>query len=87
MLGGYEANKLNPPMLATKFDNDGTWDLRVEDDKWLPVGYIPRRRTRLGWFVYHLWHGLSMHYPWYKVLIFSLLYTRPEYIDCRHWEG
>lgn len=46
-------------------------------DKWISVGYIPKPRTRLGWFTYHLIHGLAMRYPLRSVIAFSLLHTNP----------
>ena len=66
-----EANRLNPP------------DDALERDEWLPVGYIPRPSTRVGWFAYHLVHGLWMRYPLHKVLGYALTNTQPslEVID------
>ena len=61
-----EIARLNPPP-----DTD-------ERDEWLLVGHIPRPRTRLGWFCYHLVHGLWMRYPLRKVLGYALANTRPE---------
>jgi hypothetical protein len=46
-------------------------------DEWISVGYIPTPRTRLGWFTYHLIHGLAMRYPLRSVIAFSLLHTNP----------
>jgi hypothetical protein len=46
-------------------------------DKWISVGYIPKPKTRLGWFTYHLIHGLAMRYPLRSVIAFSLLHTNP----------
>lgn len=52
------------------------WDAEA-NDAWLPVGSIPRPRTRLGWFVYHLVHGLWMRYPLHKVLGYAFANTKP----------
>lgn len=60
-----ELNRLNPP-------NDAG-----ERDEWLPVGSIPRPSTRVGWFFYHLVHGLWMRYPLHKVIGYALTNTRP----------
>lgn len=46
-------------------------------DKWISVGYIPKPRTRLGWFTYHMIHGLAMRYPLRSVIAFALLHTNP----------
>ena len=46
-------------------------------EKWISVGYIPKPHTRLGWFTYHLIHGLAMRYPLRSVIAFSLLHTKP----------
>ena len=66
-----EASRLNPPEDAD------------ECDEWLPVGYIPRPQTRLGWLIYHWVHGLWMRYPLLKVLGYALANTKPssEVID------
>ena len=66
-----EATRLNPP------------DDAAERDEWLPVGYIPRPTTRLGWCAYHVVHGLWMRYPLCKVLGYAFANTRPslEVID------
>lgn len=66
-----EALRLNPP---------GNADDRPE---WLPVGYIPRPTTRLGWFAYHVIHGLWMRYPPLKVLGYALGNTKPGELDYR----
>jgi hypothetical protein len=64
-----EVARLNPP------DDAG------EHDAWLPVGYIPRPATRLGWFVYHVIHGLWMRYPLLKVLGYAVANTKPGWCD------
>lgn len=46
-------------------------------EEWTFVGYIPTPQTRLGWFVYHIVHGLAMRYPLRSVIAFALLNTRP----------
>lgn len=68
-----EADRLNPPDFV---DDDVAFP-----DAWLPVGVIPCPRTRLGWFVYHLVHGLWMRYPLHKVLGYALANTEPEAVD------
>lgn len=70
-LTNEEADRLNPPE-----------DVDSHPD-WLPVGYIQRPATRLGWFVYHLIHGLWMRYPLHKVLGYALTNTRPGELDYR----
>jgi hypothetical protein len=65
-LADAEATRLNPP------------DDADERDEWLPVGYIPRPSTRFGWFVYHVVHGLWMHYPPHKVFGYALANTEPS---------
>lgn len=47
-------------------------------DEWLGVGYIPCPQTRLGWFMYHVVHGLAMRYPLRSVLAFALLHSNPN---------
>ena len=66
-----EADRLNPPDDA---------DRRPD---WQPVGFIPRPTTRLGWFVYHVVHGLWMRYPLHKVLGYALANTQPGELDYR----
>lgn len=70
-LTSEEADRLNPPKDV---------DNRPE---WLPVGHIPRPTTRLGWFVYHVVHGLWMRYPLYKVLGYALANSQPGEMDYR----
>lgn len=66
----FDRKAMNPPR-----------ELNIEwvevPDEWLGVGYIPTPRTRLGWFTYHLIHGLAMRYPLRSVIAFSLLHTNP----------
>ena len=47
-------------------------------DEWLCVGAIPTPKTRLGWFTYHMIHGLAMRYPLRSVIAFSLINTKPK---------
>jgi hypothetical protein len=61
-----EVARLNPPEDA------------AERDEWLPVGYIPQPTTRLGWFAYHVVHGLWMRYPLRKVLGYAFANTQPD---------
>jgi hypothetical protein len=67
-----EVQRLNPPEDAD------------ERDEWQPVGHIPSPKTRVGWFFYHLVHGLWMRYPLHKVLGYAICNTNPgaEVIDC-----
>jgi len=65
-----EMLRLNPP--------DDVFDDEAFYDAWLPVGVVPRPRSRLGWFCYHLLHGLLMRYPLHKALGFALANTKPE---------
>lgn len=72
-LTNEEAERLNPPPLIVVLTDDGNeYILQVDYPDWQPVGHIPRPRTRPGWFVYHIIHGLYMRYPWWKVLGFAL---------------
>jgi len=68
-----EMLRLNPP--------DDVFDDEAFYDAWQAVGVVPRPRTRLGWFCYHLLHGLLMRYPPHKVLGFALANTKPETVD------
>ena len=74
-----EYTKLNPPPLLVKYDEiRSIYFIEILDDpKWLPIGYIPTPKTHLGWFLYHLIHGLVMRYPVHKVLYYSLTNTAP----------
>jgi hypothetical protein len=72
-----EADRLNPPILNIIEGGDG--DLYVQHlfhPDWQPVGHVPAPRTRLGWFLYHLIHGLVMRYPLHKVIGFALMNTK-----------
>lgn len=72
-----ESERLNPPPLEIAEDEDGQIYYKAEDEaRWLFVGYIPTPQTALGWFMYHLIHGLAMGYPIRKVIIFSMAHTR-----------
>lgn len=68
-LSDEEAARLNPPEDAPR------------RDEWLPVGWIPCPKTRLGWLLYHLVHGLWMRYPLHKVVGYALANTRPGWED------
>jgi len=48
----------------------------LDDDNWLRVGYIPTPTTRIGWFCYHVIHGLWMHYPVWKVLLYAIFESK-----------
>ena len=60
---------MNPP-------RDVIMHLKNAPDEWLFVGFIPKPKTRLGWFMYHMIHGLAMGYPFHRVLAFSLITTK-----------
>jgi hypothetical protein len=70
-----EVARLNPPQNA-----------RAGQD-WLSVGRIARPKSRLGWFIYHLVHGLWMRYPPHKVLGYALANTKPREFDCSSLGG
>jgi hypothetical protein len=71
-----ECDRLNPPILEIAEGEDGALYHKVVDDSyWLDVGYIPTPQTVLGWFIYHLIHGLVMGYPVHKVVIFSIVHA------------
>lgn len=73
-----ESARLNPPpSYFTVGDDEAVYERCLFHPDWLSVGYIPQPRTRLGWFVYHLLHGLVMRYPLRKVIGFALANTRP----------
>lgn len=80
-LTDLESNRLNPPILDAVFDEETgkEYEERLTDPYWLNMGYRPRPTTWLGWFVYHLVHGLWMKYPWYKVLLFSIVQSGERY--------
>lgn len=70
-----EAERLNPPIQSVRYDERSQkYFIEIIDHPdWLEVGYIPKPRTRWGWFLYHLVHGLAMRYPVRKVLLFSVV--------------
>lgn len=73
-----EIDRLNPPPEIFVPGNDGNlYMLCSYHEGWLPVGNIPAPRTRFGWFMYHLIHGLVMRYPLWKVLGFAISNTKP----------
>lgn len=77
-----EAGRLNPPLLEIAEDESGQLYYKaVDDPEWLFTGYIPTPQSRLGWFIYHLIHGLAMRYPVRKVLVFSVAHARVEVTD------
>ncbi|MEM7531082.1 MAG: hypothetical protein AAF639_02805 [Chloroflexota bacterium] len=61
----FDRMALNPPPELRTFTP------KAHDD-WVFVGYVPSPKTRLGWFVYHMIHGLLMRYPLRSVIAFSL---------------
>lgn len=70
-MSGDEYDRLNPPFPSPLLHPDGLYFKALDDNRWLPVGYIPMPQTRLGWFVYHLIHGLAMRYRFLPVLVYS----------------
>lgn len=74
MLPNEQYDKLNPPFNhIIHSDEDGRFYAELSNsDEWLYVGHIPTPKTRLGWFLYNLIHGLWMKYPLWKVLLFAM---------------
>lgn len=74
-----EYDKFNPPTLLVKYDKERDIDFIeiLNDPRWTSVGYVPTPKGQLGWFIYHLIHGLVMRYPIHKVLYFALNNTKP----------
>ncbi len=70
-----EYERLNPPELATMLMDDGIYFRDLDDEHWLPVGYIPCPKTRFGWFIYHLVHGLAMRYRFVPVLVYAFRHS------------
>ena len=54
---------------------DGDQYQKVSIDGWVFVGHFPEPKTRLGWFVFHMVHGLMMRYPLHSVIAWSLLHA------------
>lgn len=71
-MGDDEYDRLNPPVVRAIITDDGIYLRQIDDDRWLPVGCILTPRTRLGWFVYHMVHGLAMRYRLLPVLLYSI---------------
>lgn len=72
-LSDEEVERLNPPMTVITMGQDGNWwALYPDHPNWMNVGHVPRPRTWMGWFAYHVIHGLAMRYPPLKVLGFAL---------------
>jgi len=57
-----EYDKLNPPFALGEVSSD---------DEWIYIGHIPTPKTRLGWFVYDIIHGLAMRYRFLPVIVFA----------------
>ena len=71
-LSDEDYDRLNSPPCHIRNDSEGAiWEKWLEDDQWLRMGYVPTPTTRLGWFIYHIVHGLLMHYPLTAVLVWS----------------
>ena len=80
----------NPNADLRYFDVDGKTTLYEEvlnPREWLLVGHIPVPRSWLGWFVYHLIHGLWMRYPIHKVVLYSLFNSTPGSRGVPEWYG
>lgn len=76
-----EADRLNPsfPYLAMKKSGGAFLDISLADEPgWIHVGYIPLPTTWLGWFLYHLAHGIAMRYPLHKVIGYALFESGKE---------
>ncbi len=63
--------RLNPPDAQMELLDDGVYIKLLDDPAWLHMGWVPTPTTRLGWFVYHVIHGLLMRYPAWDVLVWS----------------
>lgn len=81
-LTAAESDRLNPPtkVIVIRSDADTAeeyeeYEKLISDRRWIYLGYIPRPQSHLGWFLYHLIHGLLMRYPLYKILGFAVLNT------------
>ncbi len=72
MLSDYEYAELNPPLEEVKVIKGKCWYRMLDDPDWLPVGHIPCPQTLLGWFFYHLIHGIWMRYPLWSVILYCL---------------
>jgi hypothetical protein len=72
-----EVARLNGPDQANFrnyiFRNGKMFVHDIDDEDWLLLGVAPVPKTRLEIFVYHFCHGLLMHYPIIKVLLFSII--------------
>ena len=68
----------NPPSreVLWKEDNQKRYEELVEHPDWIHIGMIPVPKSRLGWFVYNMLHGLAMRYPLRAVIAYSLLHVR-----------
>ena len=74
----FDRKRFNPPLRTVIKHKDGKqYEELLDDSDWISFGYAPRPATRLGWFVYHIAHGLLMHYPLRSVLAFALLNSPP----------
>jgi hypothetical protein len=64
--------RLNPPAILAYKEGVGMFQLRLDnDERWLMVGHVPKPKTKLGWFIYHIVHGLAMRYPLLAVIRWS----------------
>lgn len=78
-LTDWEADNLNPPSdIELVMQGDDIERMVRYQQDWLPMGHVQIPRTRLGWFVYHVAHGLLMRYPLHKVVGFALANNKLE---------
>jgi len=61
------------------------WVKQREQPGWMEMGIIPIPQSRWRVFLYHLCHGLLMHYPLHEVIWFSIRYCNPA--EWRTWDG
>ena len=68
---GFDRKRMNAP-------KDIFIQVKEIPEEWIYVGMIPRPKTRLQRFLYHMIHGLAMGYPFHRVIAFSLIHTKPK---------
>ena len=74
----FDRKRLNPPIRTIIKGKDGRqYEELLDEPGWITVGYVPKPTTSLGWFVYHITHGLLMRYPLRSVIAFALLHSSP----------
>ena len=72
MLSDGEYGDLNPPLENVRVIGKEIWYQWIDDTKWLAVGYIPTPASVIGWFFYHLIHGIWMKYPLWAIILYCL---------------